>query len=186
MLGTHTSSRAVARMSGFSLMELMTTLVVAGVLLAVAVPSFNEMMVNSRITAQANDFVGAINFARSEAIKRNTNLVLCRATAENSGNCAPAAGNWRFWIVRPVTPANAAVVRRGVVNEFSGALAVRSSFTNDQVVFGSDGLARSGGIIVDDEEIRVCSPRSSDRETRRRVVLGAGSRLVTEPFEGDC
>ena len=186
MLGTQTPSRPVSRMSGFSLMELMTTLVVAGVLLAVAVPSFNQMMVNSRITTQANDFVGAINFARSEAIKRNTSLTLCRAAAANSNDCAPAAGNWQHWIVIPVTPANAQVVRRGVVNEFSGAVAVRSTFTNDQVVFGSDGLARSGGIVVDDEEIRVCSPGSAAQETRRRVVLGAGSRLVTQQFVGDC
>lgn len=186
MLGTQTSSRPMARMSGFSLIELMTTLVVAGVLLAVAVPSFNQMMVNSRITAQANDFVGAINFARSEAIKRNTTLVLCRAAPADPDECADASGDWQLWIVRPVAPADAEVVRRGVVNEFSGALAVRSTLTNDQVVFGSDGLARTGGIVVNDQQIRVCSPRSSDRETRRRVVLGAGSRLVTEPFEGDC
>lgn len=173
-------------MSGFSLMELMTTLVVAGVLLAVAVPSFNQMMINSRISAQANDFVGAINFARSEAIKRNSSLVLCRAAAANSANCEAAAGNWQHWIVRPVAPADAAVVRRGVVNQFGGALVVRSTLTSDQVVFGSDGLARTGGIVVNDQQIRVCTPGSTAEETRRRVVLGAGSRLVTEKFTGNC
>jgi len=186
MLGTQTSSRPVVRRSGFSIIELMTTLVVADVMLAVAVPSFNQMMMNSRITAQANDFVGAINFARSEAIKRNTSLVLCRAAAANSEDCAAAAGNWQHWMVKPVMPADAEVVRRGVVNESSGALVVRSTFTNDQVVFGSDGLARTGGVIVEDREIRVCTPGKTAAETRRHVVLGAGSRLVTKPFVGNC
>lgn len=187
MLGTHTFGRPAARLSGFTLVELMITLSVAGILLAVAVPSFNRMMVTSRVTAQSNELVAALNFARSEAIKRNVSMALCRARAADSNVCtSPDTGNWQFWIVRPVAPANAKVVRRGVINEFSAALSVRSTLTGDQVVYGSDGLARTGGVVVDDEQINVCSAGSADRETRRRVVLGAGSRLTTETFTGNC
>lgn len=185
MLGTHTPSRP-ARMSGFTIVELMITLLVAGTLLAVAVPSFNRMMMTSRITAQANEFVAAINFARSEAIKRNTSMTLCRANAANATACTGEAGDWQHWIVRPVAPADAEVVRRGVVNEFSQTLVVRSTLTGDQVVFGGDGLARNDGVVIDDDEISVCTTDSEDPDTRRRVVLGAASRLFTESFEGDC
>jgi type IV fimbrial biogenesis protein FimT len=185
MLGTHTSSRP-ARVSGFTLVELMVTVFVAGILLAVAVPSFNRMMVTSRVTAQANEFVAAINFARSEAIKRNTSMTLCRANGPNATACTGQAGNWQHWIVRPVAPANAAVVRRGLVNEFSQALVVRSTLTGDQVVFGGDGLARSGGAVIADEQIHVCSTGRVDPDSRRRVVFGAASRLFTESFQGDC
>jgi len=186
MLGMQVSGLAAARMSGFTLVELMVTLVVAGVLLAVAVPSFHRMMVTSRVTAQANELVAAINFARSEAIKRNTAMALCRANRANPTNCAsPQTGNWQLWIVRPAA-AGGTVVRSGVVNEFSNALAVRSTLTGDRVVFGPDGLARTGGVVIEEERITVCTPRSAERETRRRIVLGVGSRLETEPFVGDC
>jgi type IV fimbrial biogenesis protein FimT len=172
-------------MPGFTLVELMVTIFVAGVLLAVAVPSFNRMMVTSRVTAQANELVAAINFARSEAIKRNTSMVLCRARAADSADCAGnPAGIWQFWIVKP--DSGGQVARRGVINEFSNALAVRSSLTADRVVFGPDGLARTGGALIEEERINVCSTRSTDRETRRRIVLGVGSRLNTETFEGNC
>ncbi len=185
MLGTQVSGLAAARMSGFTLVELMVTIFVASILLAVAVPSFNRMTVTSRVTAQANELVAAINFARSEAIKRNTSMVLCRANGADSTECSPQAGNWQFWIVRPAAPGGV-VVRRGVINEFSNALAVRSTLTGDRVVFGSDGLARTGGAVINEEEINVCSTRSADPETRRQIVMGVGSRLETKPFEGAC
>ena len=186
MLGTHVSGLAAARMPGFTLVELMVTVFVASVLLAVAVPSFSRMMVTSRVSAQANELVAAINFARSEAIKRNTSMALCRASGANATDCtSPQTGDWQFWIVRPVA-AGGTVVRRGVINQFSNALAVRSTLDGDLVVFGPDGLARPGGAVIDEEQINVCSTRSADPETRRRIMLGVGSRLITEPFEGDC
>ena len=54
--------------SGFTLIELMVTLAVAAILLAIAIPSFNSLLVSSRLTTAANDFVNALAIARSSAI----------------------------------------------------------------------------------------------------------------------
>ncbi len=62
----------VYKARGFTLVELMVTLSVAAILLTLAVPSFTEMVANNRMSTNANQFVTAMNFARSEAIKRNT------------------------------------------------------------------------------------------------------------------
>jgi type IV fimbrial biogenesis protein FimT len=161
--------------AGFTLVELIVTVSVASVLLAVAVPSFNEMIVSSRLTAQSNDMLAAINLARSEAIKRNASVTLCRAEA-SSTTCAAGAGVWQNWIIR--TNAGA-VLREGAVSTFNGTLVMRSTLTNDQVAFGPDGLARTGTGVVADHTITVCSVRTIDRNVRR-VVLGVGSRMTTE------
>lgn len=55
---------------GFTLIELMITIAVLGIMLAFAVPSFVNLIENSRVTTQANTLLGAVNLARSEAVKQ--------------------------------------------------------------------------------------------------------------------
>lgn len=86
-----------ARSKGFSLIELMVTLSVAAILLTIAVPSFKDFMQNNRLVTQTNDFITALNLARSEAVKRGTQVTVCKSADQLS--CA-AAGNWeQGWIV---------------------------------------------------------------------------------------
>lgn len=59
--------------SGFTLIELMITLAIAAVLLVVGVPSFIDFQRNSELTSQTNSLVAALNAAKTEAMKRNTN-----------------------------------------------------------------------------------------------------------------
>ena len=80
---------------GFTLIELMVTLAVAAILLAVAVPSYQNFVATSRLASQANDFITALNFARSEAVKRGANVTVCASSNGTSCVGAWAAG----WIV---------------------------------------------------------------------------------------
>ena len=173
-------ARARRRRAGFTLIELMVTIGVASVLMAIAVPSFNQMIIGSRLTAQSNELVAAISLARSEAIKRNASITLCRSS--NATDCEATAGTWQNWIVR--TGAGT-VVRQGSVNNYGGTLVMNSTLTNDRVVFGPDGLARTGDVMVADHTITVCSRRSVDRNVRR-IVLGAGSRMSTLSENAAC
>ncbi len=65
---------------GFTLVELMMTLVVGSIILTLAVPSFRDMIQNNRITTQANELVTALNLARMEAIRRGTPVSVCAST----------------------------------------------------------------------------------------------------------
>ncbi|MGC8697386.1 MAG: GspH/FimT family pseudopilin [Halothiobacillus sp.] len=64
------------RVRGFTIIELMITLTVAAILLAIAIPSFTYLTVSSKLTTTANNLVNALGTARSEAIKRNANVVV--------------------------------------------------------------------------------------------------------------
>jgi len=57
--------------SGFTLVEMLITLSVIGVLLAIAVPSFRQMMLSHGIRTASFDLFSSLEYARSEAIKRN-------------------------------------------------------------------------------------------------------------------
>ena len=77
-------NRAVVREHGFTLIELMVTLVVAGILLALGIPSLTRLISNNRIAQQTNEFVNALNLARSEAVKRSQGVAI-RSTSAGLG-----------------------------------------------------------------------------------------------------
>lgn len=86
---------AVMRSRGFTLLELMVTVGVAGVLLTVGVPSFVDVVRNNRAATNVNELVTAFAIARSESIKRGWNVSVCR-----SSDGATCTGTWSDgWIV---------------------------------------------------------------------------------------
>jgi len=82
---------------GFSLLELMTTLAVAGILGTLAVSGFGNLVQRNQLTTITNDFIADVNLARSEAIKRNAITTICKSS--NGTGCA-TTGSWSSgWIV---------------------------------------------------------------------------------------
>lgn len=60
----------------------MVTVAVLSILVAIAVPSFGDLVLRNTVESDANDFILALHLARSEAIKRNQTINL---TAEVGG-----------------------------------------------------------------------------------------------------
>jgi type IV fimbrial biogenesis protein FimT len=68
---------ALDRTRGFTLLELMVTLSVAGTVLALGVPSFIDLVRNNRAATNVNELLTAFAIARSESIKRSWNVSVC-------------------------------------------------------------------------------------------------------------
>lgn len=91
-LGPHVTPFSIRRAqpAAFTLVELVVTMAVAAVLLTIAIPSFQTVIQNSRIATQANSLLTDLNYARSEALRRNLNVGIC---ASNDGATCGGA-NW--------------------------------------------------------------------------------------------
>jgi type IV fimbrial biogenesis protein FimT len=72
--------------SGFTLLELMLVVTIAGVLLGFGVPAMGNFFRNARITGAANDVMAALHFTRSEAIKRRVPVTLCTSADPLNAN----------------------------------------------------------------------------------------------------
>ena len=83
--------------SGITLLELMITIVVLSILLAVGVPSLQDFIKNNRITGQANDLAIAIQLTRSEAVKRGTGGIIC--ASDDEATCSNSDDWSTGWIV---------------------------------------------------------------------------------------
>lgn len=85
------------RQVGVTLVELMVTVAVAAVLMAIAVPSFQQLIQSNRVATEANSLVGDLQFARGQAIKEGQPVTVC---ISSDGSSCSTATSWQTgWIV---------------------------------------------------------------------------------------
>lgn len=75
--------------AAFTIIELMVTLAVMAIVLAIAIPSFTAQIQNNRVKALTEDLVTSINFARMEALKRGKRVSVCASV-----NGTACGGEW--------------------------------------------------------------------------------------------
>ena len=87
-----------AKLKGFTLVELMVSISIMAILVGVAAPSFNEVVLGSKLGSYTNNLVASSNLARGEAIKRNDAVTLC--VSINGTSCGAGSAGWeQGWVV---------------------------------------------------------------------------------------
>jgi type IV fimbrial biogenesis protein FimT len=78
--------------NGFTLIEMITTIAVLGIVLTIAAFSFKDVIWRNQVNVAANEFVTILSFARSEAVTRGQVVWVCRSSDGNT--CNTPAGGW--------------------------------------------------------------------------------------------
>ncbi|GAB57861.1 GspH/FimT family pseudopilin [Rheinheimera nanhaiensis] len=160
------NSHARRSATGFTLVELMVTIAILAIVTTVAVPSFNSLVQGNRLTGVTNQLLSAYQGARSEAIKRSQNVMLCATT---DGISCAAKADWSSWLVL----AGNEVVAQG---RSSNNLVV-SGPANTSIVFTPAGLVRDNSGAGLASSIRVCTKSSSVTENTRTLTFVAGGAI---------
>ncbi|MEJ2669864.1 MAG: GspH/FimT family pseudopilin [Gammaproteobacteria bacterium] len=131
--------------SGMSLIELMATLAIAAILTAMAIPGYSTFIMNNRAVATFNTFTSALQYARSEAIRRNTNITVC--ASQDFLNCGPSNEWEKGWIICDSSACGVEVLKIGEDISENFTLRASTDFSNDRrITFSSDGtLANNDG-----------------------------------------
>ena len=82
---------------GFTLIELLVTLAVASILSLSVIPNLSALVAQERSTVLTNILAGALAYARSEAVTKNSTILTCQS---NNGSECHRSGNWHNgWII---------------------------------------------------------------------------------------
>lgn len=68
------------RPAGFTLVELVVTIAIVSILLAVAAPAMTGFLADQAVAGNADEFAAAVRFSRTEAIKRGRAVTMCAST----------------------------------------------------------------------------------------------------------
>lgn len=91
-----------SRHTGFTLIELVITIALLGILLAWAIPNIRTFIKNARISSAASELIGDIGVARQEAQRRGVVVEICASA--NGSTCLTNATDWlNGWIIRTAT-----------------------------------------------------------------------------------
>ncbi len=81
---------------GFTLIELMVAIAVAAILISIGLPAFRDLTASNQMRTGVNDLVGALHYAKSEAVSRGERIVVCKG----SDTACRDTGDWtQGWAV---------------------------------------------------------------------------------------
>lgn len=147
MLQHQPSNRQQVQAGGFTLVELMITVAVIGILALIAAPSMSAMIENSRIVSQGEELVATLQLARAEAVRRNSRVTVCRST---DGSSCASGTSWSGWVVHGIdrtsctNPDNASSCSDDVIRAYTANSATTVTGPANDIVFKPSGLIDSG------------------------------------------
>jgi|TARA_B110000093_G_scaffold135021_1_gene144587 prepilin-type N-terminal cleavage/methylation domain-containing protein len=145
--------------SGFTLIELLVVISIAAIIMAIAVPSFNQMVGQQRVKAAANDFKSAVALAGSESRKRGKDVNI-RPIGWAGNNALTLAEGWEVYYQESGTQV---VIRQ---ERPSGNLLVGGTGRKGFYLAGKTGRLGSGA-----EKIACFSASNGDEITNYSVIV---------------
>ena len=173
--GRLTAMSPAARNAGFTLIELLAVVAIVGVLAALVAPGMQKMILAQDVRTAASDMQTSLYFARSEAIKRASNVDVVPCSAAYPPTCGTGSPNWKNgWIVQ--------ISGGGTVLKTENALNSQlSSMAGSTITYRSDGHVTStpGTITITtanpDVQAKCLKIDLSGRPNVNNYAYGAGS-----------
>lgn len=174
---------------GFTLIEVLVVLVVMAVLATVAIPSMAGIMDSIKLSSQSNVYLSSLHLARSEAIKRNSRVTLCKS-ADGSA-CAEGGGWHQGWIIFHDANNNGVKDSGETVIHQAQALPARLRLVGNlnvakYVSFRPTGETKLVSGAFQAGTLTLCHESASSAEARQIIINSAGRARVQKVSVATC
>ncbi|SFD84561.1 GspH/FimT family pseudopilin [Nitrosomonas sp. Nm166] len=174
------SNKKFSIYGGVTLIELLVALSVLSILLAVGVPSFGQFTVNTRLNSYTNTLFSHISLARSEAIKRNARVAICKSA---DGSSCASSGDWsQGWVIFVDLDNSASIGSGEQVITTASALPAGFSFfgncnINNYISYDAQGMPKliTGGF--QSGTITMCPAPPAVTGNGREIRLSSAGRV---------
>lgn len=164
--------RLPARLSGFSVIELMVTLAVAMLLISTAVPAWKNLVNSNAVISARTQLAGNIQLARETAVEQTQHLTLCP-----SADLQQCSGNYTAWETGIILFIDRDADRQRdagepLVRAMQGLthVTIQSSSGRRSIRFAPDGSAWGSNLTL-----RFCTPDDTSRN--RAIILYGSGRM---------
>ncbi|UTF61756.1 GspH/FimT family pseudopilin [Gilvimarinus sp. DA14] len=178
---------------GFTLIELMVTLVVAAILVAIAAPSFTTLILNNRSEALGEELAAALQATKAEAVKRGRRVSLCASNNDGTGCAADWTNGWLMFVdgaasdaaAAPVLAAATDVLRH--INDLHDDAVITATNDGANVSFvrytSTGQLARIGGPANTAPVILNARVEGCQGERQRAITIGVAGMMDVDEVE---
>jgi type IV fimbrial biogenesis protein FimT len=165
---------------GFTLIDLLAVVAAVSVMLLEAAPSLGAFVNAVRLTRLSDHVVSQVDFARTEAARRNTPVVLCKSS--DGFSCAGSGGWEQGWIVFHDTNRNGSLDPGEQVIARQKALPAAVRLTGNPhgnyVSFAPRGTMLVAGIGADAATLTLCRQWNAGGEARQIILDATGGTRV--------
>ena len=178
---------------GFTIIELIITVALLSVMLAIAVPGFTNFFQNNNLATTSNRFVSSIALTRNEAISRNTTVVMCNINASN--NACDTNGLWETgWVVwvdldndnvieNPNDAGDVEIIHRE--EAMPAGYTLRATTYANRITFSPTGEA-AGDLASAADTFRLCDNTQNAANSRSINFNAVGRAWVTTNPVASC
>lgn len=161
--------------AGFTLIELLIVVTIVAILMAIAVPGMKSMSDKGKINAQVSKFRAALTQARSEAVAKRAQVIVC---ASGNGKTCTGKSNWKDnWLVFIDYNQNKALnqASNGDCTDNKDCLIQREALPAGLIgMYGSRGkfgfTSDGASIRTSTDEMRICASNAKPTQDKDRSV----------------
>lgn len=160
---------------GFTLIELIITLTIAGILSVIAIPALQQFVASTKLTTATNDLIADLAMSRGEAIRRSKPVIVCASTDGTS--CTASTSFVSGWIIFEDTDTGGTWTTGDVLMRHHEALTGITSVTGSStLIYSRVGFNASGAL----DQVVLCNStihkaRTISIESTGRSSLSQGT-----------